>query len=192
MNPTRFGRPVVPRPAAEFCRQRMSFGVFEAALPGTPRRQSDAAVPTGRKPDLHPSSTAKISPAGYTAAAKIKRTKVGKGYQVQDGVLYCTKDDGGNLFTKKDYDNFVLRFEFKLERNSNNGIGIHARLTATSPIKASRFRSSTTTARRTKASSSRGSTTAPSTAASRRSRGRSSRSASGTRKRSSSMAGTSR
>jgi len=52
--------------------------------------------------------------------------KIGKGYQVEDGVVYCTRKDGGNLFTEKEYDNFVLRFEFKLERNSNNGIGIRA------------------------------------------------------------------
>jgi hypothetical protein len=51
----------------------------------------------------------------------------GKGYQVtSDGVVYCTKEDGGNLFTEKDYENFVLRFEFKLERDGNNGIGVHS------------------------------------------------------------------
>ena len=59
-----------------------------------------------------------------------KPDKSGKGYQVtDDGLLYCTKADGGNLFTEKQYDNFVLRFEFKLEPNSNNGIGIRAPLT---------------------------------------------------------------
>lgn len=59
-----------------------------------------------------------------------KTAKSGKGYQITgDGILYCTKEDGGNLFTEKEYDNFVLRFDFKLEPNSNNGIGIHAPLT---------------------------------------------------------------
>jgi len=52
--------------------------------------------------------------------------KSGKGYQVKDGVLFCTKEDGGNLFTEKEYANFELRFEFKLEPNSNNGVGIRA------------------------------------------------------------------
>jgi hypothetical protein len=53
----------------------------------------------------------------------------GKGYQVADGgILYCTKDDGGNLFTEKEYTDFVYRFEFKLEPNANNGIGIRAPL----------------------------------------------------------------
>jgi hypothetical protein len=54
--------------------------------------------------------------------------KSGKGYQVNGGVLFCTKEDGGNLYTEKEYANFVLRFEFKLEPNSNNGVGIRAPL----------------------------------------------------------------
>ncbi len=54
--------------------------------------------------------------------------KQGKGYQVDAGVIYCTRDDGGNLYTDKEYIDFVLRFEFKLEPNSNNGIGIRAPL----------------------------------------------------------------
>ena len=52
----------------------------------------------------------------------------GKGYQVEKGVLFTTKEDGGNLFTKKEYADFVLRFEFKLTENANNGIGIRAPL----------------------------------------------------------------
>ena len=54
--------------------------------------------------------------------------KSGKGYQVQDGVLFCTKEDGGNLYTEKEYGDFIFRFEFKLEPNANNGIGIRAPL----------------------------------------------------------------
>lgn len=54
--------------------------------------------------------------------------KAGVGYQVKDGVVYCTKEDGGQLFTEKEYANFVLRFEFKLTESANNGIGIRAPL----------------------------------------------------------------
>jgi hypothetical protein len=54
--------------------------------------------------------------------------KTGKGYQVEKGVLFTTKEDGGNLFTEKEYANFILRFEFKLTENANNGIGIRAPL----------------------------------------------------------------
>ena len=53
-------------------------------------------------------------------------TKAGEGYQVREGVLYCRASDGGNLFTEKEYDNFVLRFEFKLTPGANNGVGIRA------------------------------------------------------------------
>jgi hypothetical protein len=54
--------------------------------------------------------------------------KNGKGYQIENGVLFCTKEDGGNLFTAKQYGDFVFRFEFKLEENANNGVGIRAPL----------------------------------------------------------------
>jgi hypothetical protein len=55
-------------------------------------------------------------------------SKAGKGYQVKDGVLYCTKTDGGHLFTEKEYGDFAFRFDFRLEANSNNGIGIRSPL----------------------------------------------------------------
>lgn len=54
--------------------------------------------------------------------------KTGKGYQVENGVLFTTKEDGGNLFTEKEYADFILRFDFKLTENANNGIGIRAPL----------------------------------------------------------------
>jgi hypothetical protein len=54
--------------------------------------------------------------------------KHGEGYGVKDGVIYCAKGGGGNLFTEKEFDDFVLRFEFKLQPASNNGIGIRAPL----------------------------------------------------------------
>jgi hypothetical protein len=50
----------------------------------------------------------------------------GPGYGVKDGVVFCERGGGGNLFTEKEFENFVLRFEFKLDPGSNNGIGIRA------------------------------------------------------------------
>ena len=47
-----------------------------------------------------------------------------KGYVVEDGVLVCKKKGGGQLYTTKDYANFVLRFDFKLEAGGNNGLAI--------------------------------------------------------------------
>ena len=54
--------------------------------------------------------------------------KAGKGYQVENGVLFCTVHDGGNIFTDKEYADFAFRFEFKLEDNGNNGVGIRSPL----------------------------------------------------------------
>jgi hypothetical protein len=52
----------------------------------------------------------------------------GSGYVVENGLLVCPADGGGNLFTTKEYSNFILRFEFRLFEGSNNGIGIRAPL----------------------------------------------------------------
>ena len=46
------------------------------------------------------------------------------GYPVENGVVVCRR--GGNLLTKKEYGNFIFRFEFKLPPGGNNGVGIRA------------------------------------------------------------------
>src|SRR5687768_17608675 len=46
------------------------------------------------------------------------------GYVVEDGKLVCLKEKGGNLYTDKEYGDFVLRFDFKLTPGANNGLGI--------------------------------------------------------------------
>lgn len=50
----------------------------------------------------------------------------GPGYVVENAKIVCPADGGGNLFTEKEYANFVLRFEFRLTAGANNGIGIRA------------------------------------------------------------------
>src|SRR5260221_11909669 len=52
----------------------------------------------------------------------------GSGYAVENDLLVCPVDGGGNLFTTREYGDFVLRFEFRLFEGSNNGIGIRAPL----------------------------------------------------------------
>ena len=64
----------------------------------------------------------------YGQRANGQENKSGKGYQIENGALYSTKDDGGNLYTEKEYSDFVLRFDVKLTENANNGIGIRAPL----------------------------------------------------------------
>lgn len=55
------------------------------------------------------------------------------GYVAIDGKIVCDpkKGNGGNLFTEKEYPNFVLRFEFKLPPGGNNGVGFRAPMTGT-------------------------------------------------------------
>jgi hypothetical protein len=54
--------------------------------------------------------------------------QVGPGYVVEEGTIVCPKDGGGKLFTKKEYANFVFRFEYRLEPGGNNGVGLRAPL----------------------------------------------------------------
>src|SRR5258708_22242670 len=53
---------------------------------------------------------------------------VGPGYTVENGVLVCPANGGGNLLTKAEYRDFVLRLEFRLAEGANNGVGIRAPL----------------------------------------------------------------
>lgn len=50
------------------------------------------------------------------------------GYNVENGILYCNPKKGGKLMSAKEYDNFILRFEFLLYTNSNNGLAVRAPL----------------------------------------------------------------
>ncbi len=51
-------------------------------------------------------------------------------YVAEDGciALYPSNNYGGNLYSKNEYDNFVLRFEFQLTEGANNGLGIRTPL----------------------------------------------------------------
>lgn len=53
-----------------------------------------------------------------------------EGYEAREGTLSCLpgKGNGGNIFTKKEYGNFVLRFEFKLTPGANNGLALRCPL----------------------------------------------------------------
>jgi len=48
-----------------------------------------------------------------------------RGYVAKDGMIVVEpKLGGGNLYTAKEYGNFIMRFEFKLTPGANNGLGI--------------------------------------------------------------------
>jgi hypothetical protein len=46
------------------------------------------------------------------------------GYQVVDGTILCKPGQGGTLYTRKQYRDFVVRLEFKLPPAGNNGLAI--------------------------------------------------------------------
>jgi len=45
-------------------------------------------------------------------------------YEVVDGTVVCKKGKGGTIFTKDEYADFVVRVEFKLPPNGNNGLAL--------------------------------------------------------------------
>jgi hypothetical protein len=49
-------------------------------------------------------------------------------YQIEDGRLVSLPEGRENVYTEREYDDFVLRFEFKLDPGANNGVGLRAPL----------------------------------------------------------------
>ena len=45
-------------------------------------------------------------------------------YEVVDGAIQCKQDFGGNLLTEKQYEDFVVRLQFKTPPGGNNGLAI--------------------------------------------------------------------
>jgi len=52
----------------------------------------------------------------------------GPGYVVRDSTIVCPADGGGNLFTEREYADFILRLEYRHWEGANNGVGIRAPL----------------------------------------------------------------
>ncbi len=59
--------------------------------------------------------------SGWTGATKT--------YEVADGTLVAKKGTHGNMFTDGTYDNFSVRFEFKLPPGGNNGLALRSPIT---------------------------------------------------------------
>jgi hypothetical protein len=45
-------------------------------------------------------------------------------YDVQDGSIVCKPERGGTIYTREQFDDFAVRFEFKLPPGGNNGLAI--------------------------------------------------------------------
>jgi len=59
-----------------------------------------------------------------------------KAYVAEDGMIVVKPElGGGNLYTAKEYGNFVMRFEFKLTPGANNGLGIRTPLSGDAAYK---------------------------------------------------------
>ena len=45
-------------------------------------------------------------------------------YEVTDGAISCKAGQGGTIFTKEEYSDFIVRLEFKVPAGANNGLAI--------------------------------------------------------------------
>ena len=83
---------------------------------------SSPTSPTGTAPPAAPAD------AGFTALFNGRDldgwTGAVDGYEVKDGAIVCKPGQGGTLFTKASYRDFVVRLEFKLPPAGNNGLAI--------------------------------------------------------------------
>jgi hypothetical protein len=49
-------------------------------------------------------------------------------YEVKDGCIVCKRDKGGDLLTKDEFENGIIRIEFRLPKGGNNGIALRTPL----------------------------------------------------------------
>ena len=89
------------------------------------------ATPPARRADRRTSRAAGPAAAGaegFTALFNGRDlsgwTGAVDGYEVKDGAIVCKPGQGGTLFTRGRYRNFVVRLEFKLPPAGNNGLAI--------------------------------------------------------------------
>ena len=93
-----------------------------AEVPPAPKTEAPAPAPKAEAPPAKPDEEGFVPIFnGKDLAGWVGLTT---GYKVENGVLVCPKETGGNIYTEKDYADFTLRLEFKLAAGANNGVGI--------------------------------------------------------------------
>jgi len=114
------------------CRVKWGFGLLVAGWIGVAGIGDAKAAESCPKPGLCPAE-AQEGFVDLLAVNSLEELWQGatKGYVLVDDAkegrkLVCKKTGGGNLLTKKEYADFVFRFEFKLTPGANNGVAIRA------------------------------------------------------------------
>jgi hypothetical protein len=112
------------------------FATTLALAPVAPLAAGQASNPTGSHDSLASAAAKARGETGFvplfdgtTLGGWTLVDGHGEGYGVKDGMIFCAKGGGGKLLTEREYNDFVLRFEFRMPKEgSNNGIGIRAPL----------------------------------------------------------------
>jgi hypothetical protein len=64
--------------------------------------------------------------SGWTVKSGAAITDKNTGYEIKEGAIH-TSTGKGNIYTDKEYSDYIFRFEFKLAKNGNNGLGLRCR-----------------------------------------------------------------
>jgi hypothetical protein len=93
--------------------------------------EENSLVPTGgRRPDEAEEGFISIFD-GKTLDGWIGLNDDKDSYYTKDGILICKDTGKVHIFTEKEYANFVLRLQIKMDPGGNNGIGIRADVSRT-------------------------------------------------------------
>ncbi|NLX15168.1 MAG: DUF1080 domain-containing protein [Phycisphaerales bacterium] len=102
---------------------------------------SDPAKQNARDPEpasAHPDAAVQMAPdEGFVSLFNGHSLDGWQGrmedYEAVDGLLICKQGARGDLYTDREYNDFILRLEYRLEAGGNNGIGIRSPISTLPP-----------------------------------------------------------
>ncbi|MBN1490413.1 MAG: DUF1080 domain-containing protein [Phycisphaerae bacterium] len=107
--------------------------LFALLMAGTSGCQPESAAPVVTAPEQVATATEEgFVPLfdGKSLAGWQGRTE---DYEAVDGMLVCKAGCRGNLYTERQYSDFVLRLEYRVGPGGNNGVGIRAAIGKENP-----------------------------------------------------------
>ncbi|HKK19530.1 MAG TPA: DUF1080 domain-containing protein [Opitutales bacterium] len=77
--------------------------------------------------EFEPEWTDLFASGDFSGWTKVNGKPVSHHWTIDDGVVYRGKDGGGGIITKQDYEDFELRFDWKISEAGNSGIKYRSR-----------------------------------------------------------------
>ncbi len=109
-------------------RQILSTAILLGCLFSTARAANgDAAAPTGLSAEEAAEGFVPLFD-GKSLAGWVGIGGDTSSYYVKDGMLICKSTGKVHIFTEREYGNFILRLQIKLDPGGNNGLGIRTQI----------------------------------------------------------------